>query len=551
MLTRGKTYQETYDQFRWQVPAYYNIAVDICDKHAVDPAKCAIIYHEEETNAVVTYTFYQLKQLSNRLAGNLRALGLERGERIGIVLSQRPETALTHLAAYKLGAIAIPLFSLFGPEALEYRLGNSEAKMVVVDTENLDKIMAIRDHLPLLQQIIVVGQHPRGAFPVFDVLISRGDDHFSPVVTHADDPALIIYTSGTTGPPKGALHAHRVVLGHLPGVEFPHNFMPQPHDCFWTPADWAWIGGLIDVLFPAWHHGLPVVAYRSRKFDPEKAFALIAQHHIRNAFLPPTALKMMREVPHPRAKYSFALRTVGSGGEALGMEILEWGKETLGVTINEFYGQTEVNLVVGNCHEVMNIKPGSMGKPIPGHQVTVLQEDGSPAPIGAIGEIAIKRPDPVLFLAYWKNPQATREKFTGEWACTGDLARVDADGYFWFMGRKDDVITSSGYRIGPAEVEDSILKHPAVSMVAVIGAPHAVRGTIVKAFVKLKSGWQPSVGLQKEIQDLVRTRLAAHEYPREIAFVDSFPMTATGKIMRRELRKQEEERYRQKTSSQP
>lgn len=540
MLKRGKTYQEIYDQFQWEIPEYYNIAIDICDKHAVDLSKRALLYHDEETDRVVEYTFHQLKQLSNRLANSFRALGLQRGDRVGIVLSQRPETALTHLAAYKLGAITIPLFSLFGPDALEYRLNDSEAKMVVVDAENLDKIVVIRSQIPSLKQIIVVTSQKKGEFRVFDDLLAHGDEHCSPVHTKADDPALIIYTSGTTGPPKGALHAHRVVLGHLPGVEFPHNFLPQQHDCFWTPADWAWIGGLIDVLFPAWHHGLPVVAYRARKFDPEKAFALLAQHHIRNAFLPPTALKMMREVPNPRERYSFSLRTVGSGGEALGVEILEWGKEVLGVTINEFYGQTEVNLVIGNCHEVMEIKPGSMGKPIPGHQVTLLQEDGSPTSAGEIGEIAIKRPDPVMFLEYWKNPRATTEKFKGEWACTGDLARLDREGYFWFMGRKDDLITSSGYRIGPAEVEDSLLKHPAVSMAAVIGAPHPIRGTIVKAFVKLKPSYPPSPELKKAIQDFVKTRLAAHEYPREIEFVESFPMTATGKIMRRELRRQEE-----------
>ncbi|RMF83452.1 MAG: AMP-dependent synthetase [Nitrospinota bacterium] len=545
MLKPGKTYQETVERFRWEIPDYYNIAVDICDKHAQAPSRRALIYHDEETDTVTEYTFAQLKELSNRLANSLQGLGLGRGDRIGIVLTQRPETALTHLAAYKLGAITIPLFSLFGPDALEYRLGDSEAKMVVVDEENLEKIVAIRPHLPSLQQIIVVASKPVAEFPVFADLLQQGAETFSPLPTRADDPALIIYTSGTTGSPKGALHAHRVLLGHLPGFEFPHNFAPQPGDCFWTPADWAWIGGLIDILFPAWHHGLPVVAYRARKFDPEKAFALLARHRIRNAFLPPTALKMMREVPHPRERYRFSLRTVGSGGESLGEEVLAWGREELGVTINEFYGQTEVNLVIGNCHEVMEIKPGSMGKPIPGHQVAIIQEDGSPTPVGEIGEIAIKRPDPVMFLGYWNNPQATAEKFIGDWACTGDLARMDEEGYFWFMGRKDDLIISSGYRIGPAEVEDTILKHPAVSMVAVIGAPHAIRGTIVKAFIRLKPGFQPSDALTRSIQDFVKARLAAHEYPREIEFVEALPLTTTGKIMRRVLRQQEEERYRQ------
>lgn len=548
MLRRGKTYRETVERFQWEIPEFYNIALDICDKHAGDRARPALIYHDDVTRTVTEYTFLELKRLSDRLASNLRGLGLERGDRIGIILPQRPETALTHLAAYKLGAVTIPLFTLFGPDALEYRLRDSSARMVVVDDVNLEKVASIRANLPSLEAIIVVGDQKTGEFPIFADLLAHGASTFTPVRTRADDPALIIYTSGTTGPPKGALHGHRVLLGHLPGFEFPHNFAPQPGDRFWTPADWAWIGGLIDVLFPAWHHGLPVVAHRAPKFDPEEAFALLAQHRIRNAFLPPTALKMMREVPNPRGRFRYSLRTVGSGGEALGEEILEWGKETLGVTINEFYGQTEVNLVIGNCHEVMEIRPGSMGRPIPGHEIAILQEDGTRVPVGAIGEIAVRSPDPVMFLGYWQNPEATAGKYMGDWLRTGDLARQDDDGYFWFVGRKDDLIISSGYRIGPTEVEDTILKHPAVAMVAVVGAPHEVRGTIVKAFVRLKPGFEPGEELAVSIQEFVKMRLAAHEYPREIAFVESLPMTATGKIMRRELRKQEEEAHHSRHS---
>jgi acetyl-CoA synthetase len=379
-------------------------------------------------------------------------------------------------------------------------------------------------------------------FHVFDDLLARDSGQFSSVATRAEDPALLIYTSGTTGPPKGALHAHRALLGHLPGVEFSNNFAPQPGDRFWSPADWAWIAGLMDVLLPAWHHGLPVVVSQARRFDPERAFALIARHRVRNALIPPTALKMMRDVPDPRARYGFELRTVFSGGEPLGAEVLEWAKDSLGVTVNEVYGQTEANMVVGSCHEVMEVRPGSMGRPMPGHDVAVIREDGSVAPSGEIGEIAVRRPDPVMLLEYWKDPEATEDRFTGDWARTGDLARSDADGYLWFTGRRDDLITSSGYRIGPAEVEDSILKHPAVSLVAVVGVPHPVRGSIVKAFVKLKPDVSPSDGLADSIQESVKSRLGAHEYPREIAFVDSLPMTATGKIMRRELRRQEEAR---------
>jgi acetyl-CoA synthetase len=373
-------------------------------------------------------------------------------------------------------------------------------------------------------------------------LIEKGSTEFKPVKSKADDPALIIYTSGTTGPPKGAFHAHRALLGHLPGVEFPHNFFPKEDDLFWTPADWAWIGGLIDVLFPSWHHGIPVVAYRAKKFDPEEAFHLLAKYGIRNAFMPPTALKMMRQVKDPGSRYDYHMRTIGSGGETLGEELLDWGKEVMGLSINEFYGQTEVNLVVSNCAEIMEIRPGSMGKAVPGHIVEIVDEGGDIVPPGVVGGVAIKRPDPVMFLQYWKNQKATEEKYVGDWCLTGDLAKKDEDGYLWFVGREDDVITSAGYRMGPAEIEDCLMKHPSVSMVAVVGSPDEVRTEVVKAFIVLKPEVVPGPDIEEEIKQFVKVRLAAHEYPREIEFVSELPMTATGKIMRKELKKLEIQR---------
>jgi acetyl-CoA synthetase len=352
----------------------------------------------------------------------------------------------------------------------------------------------------------------------------------------------IVYTSGTTGPPKGALHAHRTLLGHLPGVEFPHNFFPQKDDCFWTPADWAWIGGLIDVLFPSWHHGIPVLAHRAKKFNPEDAFRLMARYSVRNAFMPPTALKLMRQVEDPKSRHHLRMRSIGSGGETLGQELLEWGRNVMDVTINEFYGQTECNLIVGCCSEIMEIRPGSMGRPIPGHVVDVLDENATPLEAGSVGEIAVKRPDPVMFLSYWRNPDATQNKYIGDWLLTGDLAEKDAEGYFWFKGRKDDVITSAGYRMGPAEIEDCLMKHPAVAMAAVVGVPDLVRTEIVKAFIVLKQGMTSGPALEADIRDFVRVRLAAHEYPREIEFIRELPMTATGKIMRKELKKRNQRR---------
>ena len=541
MLKPGKTYNEVYNTFRWEIPQHYNIGVDICDKWARHPDRLALVY-ENEGGQVEKYTFADLKRLSNRMANGLKAAGIGQGDRFAILLPQCPETAISHIAAYKLGAIAIPLFTLFGTDALEYRLSNSEAKGIVTDGDNLPKIMQIRQNLPLLEVVIVTRGEKVDDVLDFGELIEKGSADFRPVKTRADDPALIIYTSGTTGPPKGALHAHRVLLGHLPGVEFPHNFFPRENDFFWTPADWAWIGGLIDALLPSWHHGIPVLAHRARKFDPEEAFYLIAKYNIRNAFMPPTALKLMRQVKDPRSKYTFDMRSIGSGGETLGEELLDWGKDVFDLTINEFYGQTEANLVVGNCAVIMNNIPGSMGRAVPGHSLAVVDAEGQPVPAGAVGEVAVRRPDPVMFLEYWKNPQATADKYAGDWCLTGDLAKQDEKGYFWFVGRKDDVITSAGYRIGPAEIEDCIMKHPAVGMVAVVGSPDEVRTEIVKAFIVLKPDATAGDHVAAEIKEFVKVRLAAHEYPREIEFVDELPMTATGKIMRKDLRAREAKR---------
>lgn len=538
MLVPGESYDEVRENLNWSIPKHFNIGVDVCDKWA-DSERLALIYKASDGN-VAHYSFADLKQLSNKLANALKTLGLAREERVGILLPQAPETAIIHIAAYKMGAIAIPLFSLFGEEALEYRLSDSGARVVVTDAAGAAKLAIIRNRLPELRHILCIEDLPDlSALPDllnFHRLLETASADFTPVETLAEDPALIIYTSGTTGPPKGALHAHRVLLGHLPGVEFPHEFFPQPDDLFWTPADWAWIGGLLDVLLPAWHHGVPVLAHRFAKFEPEAAFALMADFKVRNAFMPPTALKMMRRVEKPLERWDLNLRSIGSGGESLGEELLDWGREAFCVTINEFYGQTECNLVVGNCASLMPVKPGAMGRAVPGHDVAIVDDDGNPLPSGEEGNIGIRQPDPVMFLRYWNNPTATEAKFAGDWLLTGDRGRLDDEGYFHFVGRDDDVITSGGYRIGPGEIEDCLIKHPAISMAAVIGVPDPLRTERVKAFVVLKPDVQGSEDLAKEIQTFVKTRLAAHEYPRDVAFVDDLPMTTTGKIIRKALR---------------
>jgi acetyl-CoA synthetase len=535
VLRVASDYESAYAGFRWGVPVRYNIGVDVCDRHAERAPDAVALIFEDETGRIERYSFRDVKRHSNRLANALRAHGVGVGDRFGILLPQSPQTAIAHIAAYKAGIIAVPLFVLFGEDALEFRLRDSGAKALITDGANLPKIARIRERLPDLQSIVVVGGDGVDLTIDYSTATNKASDVFSPHPTRADDPALIIYTSGTTGQPKGALHAQRVLLGHLPGVEFPHEFFPQPGDLYWTPADWAWIGGLLDVLLPAWHHGVTVLAHRFPKFDPAAAFALMQRHSVRNVFLPPTALKMMRQAGAP-ARHGVKLRSIISGGETLGAPLLEWGRETFGVTINEIYGQTECNLMVANCAGIMPVKPGSMGRAVPGHMVAVIDEIGKRVSSGTIGQIAFRRPDPVMFLEYWNNPKATAAKFCGDWLTSGDMGAQDDDGYFWYQARADDVITSGGYRIGPGEIEDCLLKHPAVGMAAAVGVPDAVRTEAVKAFIVLKPGFEGDARLAHEIQQHVKTRLAAHEYPREVEFVDSLPLTATGKVMRRELR---------------
>jgi acetyl-CoA synthetase len=536
MLVRRDTYEEVRKAFAWHIPQRFNIADAICDRH-LGLGREALIY-ERPDGSVDRYSFERLQQLSSRLANAFAAQGIARGDRVGILLPQCPETLIAHLALYRLGALALPLFTLFGPEALEYRLNDSGAKAVVTNDAGVEKLQSIRDRLGSLRFIVNLEAERAAGVVGFGELIERAAGAHTIVDTAAEDAAIIVYTSGTTGQPKGVLYPHRVLLGHLPGVEFPHEFFPQPGDRMWTPADWAWAGGLLDVLLPSLYHAVPVLACRSAKFDPELAFDLLARHEIRNAFMPPTALKMMRQVPQPGARHAYRMRTIGSGGERLGKEMLSWGRETFGLTINEFYGQTEVNLVVGNCALLMATRAGSMGRAIPGHEVEIVDDDGRPLSPGETGTIAIRSPDPVMFLGYWNKPEATREKFRGGWWQTGDIGHRDADGYFWFHARNDDVIISGSYRIGPGEIEDCLMKHPDVALVAVIGVPDRMRGEVVKAFVVPRPGARSGPELASEIQDFVKTRLSAHEYPREIEFRDGLPMTVTGKIRRKDLREE-------------
>ncbi len=534
MALAGRSYGEVCETFSWSIPATFNIAEAICDRH-VGAGRTALVYETAEGRST-EFTFEYLQERSRRLANALAAQGIVRGDRIGILLPQCPEALIVHLAAYRLGAVALPLFTLFGPDAIEYRLNDSGAKAVVSNAEGIEKLLILRDRLVARPLLIGIEDRLDGSVLGFSSLIEAAVSDHVRVETSAEDPAIIVYTSGTTGNPKGVLYAHRTLLGHLPGVEFPHDFFPQPGDRMWTPADWAWAGGLMDVLLPSLFHGIPVLAKRLRKFDPEEAFALIGRHGIRNAFMPPTALKMMRQVAQPQTRFSYSMRSIASGGERLGEEMLDWGRDVFGLTMNEFYGQTEANLTVGNCASIMPLKEGSMGKAIPGHCLEVVDEEGRPVRPGETGTIAVKAPDPVFFLRYWNKPDATEEKFCNGWLLTGDTGHRDEEGYFWFHGRNDDVIISGGYRIGPTEIEDCLMQHPAVAMVAVIGVPDSVRGEVVKAFIVPRKGTAVDTALQADVQNFVKARLSAHEYPRQIEFRNTLPMTITGKIRRKDLR---------------
>jgi acetyl-CoA synthetase len=536
MMQTAEDYERRRSAFAWVVPEKYNIGVDCCDRWAaIEPDRPAIIEIDAD-DAPHVVSFGELRDLSNRIANALRRRGVGIGDRVALLAPQSRFIAAAHLAIYKLGAVALPLASLFGVDALDYRLNDAGARALICDGPGLEKIRALGgEKLPELQTILCFDGAWDGAEDFFAAL-ERESDRFTPVETLADDPCLMIYTSGTTGLAKGALHAHRVLLGHLPGVSMPHDDYPQPGDLMWTPADWAWAGGLLNVLLPSLHFGVAVVARIAKKFDPEAAFALMAKQGVRNAYIPPTALRMMRSVRAPRERYGFALRSLNTGGESLGAETFHWGREQLGLTINESYGQTECNLVLASSAGWGVNRPGAIGKPVPGHEVAVIRPDGGVCDPEETGEIAVRRPNPVMFLRYWNKPEATEGKFLGDWLLTGDRARRDEEGYVFFQGRDDDVISSAGYRIGPSEIEDSLLRHPAVANAAAVGKPDALRGEIVKAFVTLKPGFAPSPQLAEDIQKQVKTRLSAHEVPREIEFVSDMPLTTSGKIIRRLLR---------------
>ena len=485
----------------WDLPGDLNMARQAL-AHA--PGGLAILDLTGSEPEPVTYG--RLSEMTDGLVRYLRAR-VQPGERVGVLHGQSPCCAAAHLACWKAGVISVPLFKLFKRDALRSRAGDAGVAFVFTDEEGAALLDGVAE--PVLTETAGL---PGGAEPF--------------AATRPETPAILIYTSGTTGTPKGALHGHRLLTGHLPGVSLSHDHLGQPGDRLWTPADWAWIGGLFDVAMPGLALGVPVVADRPPHPPPEDSAALVARAEVRNVFFPPTALRMLKAAGQGLS----GLRSVASGGEPLGAEMLAWGRRRLGVTINEFYGQTECNMVASSCVAEFAPRPGCIGKAVPGHEVAVITPDGQPA--DGEGDVAVKRGSASMLLEYWNRPEETAEKFCGEWMLTGDRGVWEGE-YLRFVGREDDVITSGGYRIGPAEIEDCLLTHPAVATVGVVGKPDALRTEIVKAYVVLKDGVSVT---EAELQDYVKERLASYSYPREITFLAVLPMTVTGKVIRKELK---------------
>ncbi|ELY83580.1 acyl-CoA synthetase [Natrinema altunense] len=545
------TVMPTYDDyetaraaFTWDLPDEYNPAVDFLRKHE-DTSRTALRY-EAPDDGLETYSFDDLDERSDRLAAALADLGVAAGDRVGVVVPQKPQNPLTHLANWKLGAVSVPLTVLFGRDALRYRLEDSEATVAVVDPSVRETIDEIRAACPALEHVIELGdsESVRSGAHAFDDLVAAHDPGIDLYDSTPETPTAIMYTSGSTGPPKGVRHSHALWLGRAAAA---YNYFDQGLQAgeatLWTPADWAWGAALGGTLFAAWHHGCPVVGWPRDGFDPDAVYDLLERHDVTATFMPPTALRMLMTVDDPDARYDLSLETVASAGEPLTSEVVDWVDAAFeDVSINEFYGQTELNLVVGNAERWFDTRPGSMGKPFPGYEIAVLDpETGERLERGAVGELAVKPGDRrVFFDAYHGLPEKTADKRTEEgWFLTGDLVERDADGYVRFVSRADDVILTSGYRVGPMEVEDAILTHRAVEQAGVVGVPDDTRGEAIKAFVKPAIDDYDPDGLRAEIRTLVRDRLAEYEYPEHIEFVERLPTTTTGKIRRRTLRERD------------
>ena len=525
------------DRYRIGMPLNANIAADTIGRFARgNRSDHLALIHENLDRSIEEYTYAELDDLASRFAVYLVGLGVERGDPVAIHTAQSPQTAIAHMAVYKLGALALTLSHLYRPDAIAHVLNDSKAKVIIT---NADYWAALRDRLDqvgTLRHRIVFGRTESGEISFSDCL-KTSSEGFEPVITKTEDPALLMYTSGSTGMPKGLIHAHRIIHAYIPSLTLVFNMeLNYPNGIFWSPADWAWVGGLLDLALPAWQHGQTVVSTNQR-FTAEWAFEFMERHQVTHSFMTPTAVKRIAEIREPRKRWNLATRVICTGGESLPGEVLRWAEDEFGIVCNEFYGLTEFNHMVGCCKRLFPPVPGSMGLSFPGRNVAIIDEDGNPQPDGTAGEVASWLPDdPSLFLGYWGEPGVPERMRRGNWLCSGDLAVRDENGYFWYQGRNDDLIKSAGYRIGPNEVEDTLISHPYVAEAAVIGKPDKARGQVVMAYVRLMQDQEKSDEVKKILQDHVKENLATYKYPRIIEFVDSFPLTSSGKIRRKALR---------------
>jgi acetyl-CoA synthetase len=516
----ARTYDQVRAEHRWRVPARYNIAQDVCDKHPAD--KLAMV-HEHFDGTVREVAWGELQELANRAANLLVARGVGRGDRVAVVLPPTPEAAAAFFGTWKLGAILLSMSVLYGNDGIRHRLTDSQARLLVTDAGNAPRFEGMGIELLVLDDA---------------VLAAAATD---PVTADsaADDPAQLYYTSGTTGLAKGIVHAHRYLLAH---EEFDYCHEVLDGERFHGMGEWAWAAGIAPLLGP-WRLGAVQCVYqREGGFEPAKQLAFLSRHEVTNVFTTPTAMRAMMAIEDAGTRYPQQFRRVCSAGEPLNPEAIRWFRDQYGVTVLDYYGLTESYPLCGNF-PFMEVREGSMGKPMPGWDVQLLDEDERPVAQGERGEICLRaRSNPHYPLGYWQNPEATQETFGGEWFHSRDAAMQDEDGYIWYAGRADDVIIAAGYRIGPFEVESACLEHPAVREAAAVASPDEVRGNVVKAFIVVAQGHEPSEDLAADIKAFVRSRLSAYAYPRRIEFVEDLPKTLTGKIRRIELREQELQR---------
>ncbi|GIS94993.1 MAG: acyl-CoA synthetase [Dehalococcoidia bacterium] len=540
VATNMPDYEFAYNNDRLDVPEFFNFGLDVVDKWAEDRTKLALISVDSTGEHVQHHSFWDLKILSNKYANALRDRGVKKGDRVFVMLPRIPEWYVVMIGLIKLGALPMPGTTLLTSKDIEYRINTAEAVMAITDGENAEKIDEAAGGCPTLQHLVVVGAGIRGWVSFEEEMAEASSVLEDPEPTRSDDPLLIYFTSGTVGYPKMVLHTQASYgIGHIISAKYWHDLTAT--DLMWTLSDTGWAKAAYGKLFGQWTLGAAVMQHDARgRFDAPLTLRLLEKHGVTSFCAPPTAYRML--VLEDLRKYRLDnLRHCTGAGEPLNPEVMKQWEDGTGLVIYDGYGQTETVLMVGNfrCNEV---RPGSMGKPAPGFTIRVVDEQGNEMPAGEEGQIAVKvKPErPVgLFKEYWKDAEEMERSFLGDWYLTGDKAYIDEDGYFWFVGRADDVIISAGYRIGPFEVESALIEHPAVAESAVVASPDDVRGEIVKAFVILAPDYVASDELMISLQDHVRTTTAPYKYPRAVEFVTELPKTVSGKIRRVELRQRE------------